>query len=76
MSVDEPHIPSPNGVSSKWQGWRTGDKGNRHTRGYPHHCRSKRTQWCNGRKKAAWWRLSAFVSSESPNPCPFFSGPF
>ena len=29
LSVIKPHNPLPNGVSSKWQGWKTGDKGNR-----------------------------------------------
>ena len=29
MSVGEPNTPLPNGVSGEWQGWKTGDVGNR-----------------------------------------------
>lgn len=32
MSVVKPHAPLPNGVSSEWQGWKTGDIGNRQAR--------------------------------------------
>jgi len=32
MSVFKPLIPLPNGVSSEWQGWKTGDIGNRQAR--------------------------------------------
>jgi hypothetical protein len=58
---DEPRNPLPNGVSSKWRDWKTGDKGNRQAEAFPPlpliGDAMVRT------KKYRRWRLSASINS-------------